>query len=64
MKLVLIENQNNNQSFLYKQIVDKKIMKQAIFDDLALSKQEVEMFRKNPDSLLALYTTNEEEILA
>ena len=27
MNLVLIENQNNNTSFLYKQIVDKKIMK-------------------------------------
>ena len=62
MNLVLIENQN--KSFLYKQIVDGKIKKQSIFDDSPLSKDEVEMYRLDPEQLIALYTDEDGPLVA
>lgn len=63
MNLVLIENLNINQpvkSFSYKMIKDKKIERQAIFDNTPLTNEEVQLFRVNPDALLSLYGHNAE----
>ncbi len=64
MNLVLIENQNKNTSFLYKQIVDGKIKKQSIFDDSPLATHEVEMYRLDPEKLIALYTDEDGPLVA